>query len=157
MICTKCNCRPAVAGFRNCHPCREYRHAHYRANRERVLADSALWKKAHHAAELLQRRARYLRRRAEVLRIAKSYRRAHPEIYAEAQRRRRARRVQWADKTAIKAIYAEAARLTRETGVPHEVDHVVPVQGREVCGLHVENNLQIITREANRRKSRASL
>src|SRR4051812_16355627 len=58
----------------------------------------------------------------------------------------------WADKKAIKAIYAEARRLTRETGVLHHVDHKVPLCGREVSGLHVENNLQVLTFIENSQK-----
>lgn len=58
----------------------------------------------------------------------------------------------WADHDAIRAIYAEAARLTRETGIRHEVDHFYPLQGELVCGLHCEANLQILTKEENIRK-----
>lgn len=59
----------------------------------------------------------------------------------------------WADVAAIQAIYAEAQRLTTETGVPHEVDHVVPLLGRGVTGLHWEGNMRVVTRTENRRKS----
>lgn len=58
----------------------------------------------------------------------------------------------WADKMAIEAIYKESARLTAETGIRHEVDHYYPLQGDVVSGLHVENNLQILTRSKNRSK-----
>lgn len=47
----------------------------------------------------------------------------------------------------------QAARLTRRTGIVHEVDHIVPLQGENVCGLHVETNLRVITKAANREKS----
>lgn len=58
----------------------------------------------------------------------------------------------WRDKKAIKAIYQEARRLTTETGIKHEVDHIVPITGKKVCGLHVEANLQILTKTQNTRK-----
>lgn len=39
------------------------------------------------------------------------------------------------------------------TGIEWELDHVVPVAGRAVCGLHVETNLQVIPRILNGQKS----
>lgn len=59
----------------------------------------------------------------------------------------------WADMKAIRAVYNEAARLTEETGVPHVVDHCVPLNHPRVCGLHVDWNLQPIPKGANGAKS----
>lgn len=67
--------------------------------------------------------------------------------------RKQEARPRWADVDAIAAIYAECARITRQTGIPHEVDHIVPLLGRDVCGLHVEGNLRVVPRHVNRRKS----
>jgi hypothetical protein len=50
----------------------------------------------------------------------------------------------WADLAAISEFYAEARRLTRETGKLHVVDHIVPKIGKTVCGLHVACNLRVI-------------
>lgn len=52
----------------------------------------------------------------------------------------------WANLEAIAAIYASAK--------PGEhVDHIVPLAGRNVCGLHVENNLHVILARDNIKKS----
>ena len=57
------------------------------------------------------------------------------------------------DKRAIAAIYRERDRLTELTGIQFEVDHIVPLNHLDVCGLHHENNLQLLTRYDNSRKS----
>lgn len=51
------------------------------------------------------------------------------------------------------AIYMMAATITKATGIKHEVDHIYPLQGKKVSGLHVPNNLNIVTRSSNRKKS----
>lgn len=59
----------------------------------------------------------------------------------------------WADMAAIKEKYIKASALTHETGVPHEVDHIYPLRGVNICGLHIAENLQVIHRKKNRQKS----
>lgn len=59
----------------------------------------------------------------------------------------------WVDRSAIRAIYEECLKRTKETGIQHEVDHIVPLAGVNVRGLHVPWNLQVIRASVNRTKS----
>jgi hypothetical protein len=47
----------------------------------------------------------------------------------------------------------EIENLYKNCPVGHEVDHIVPLQGKEVRGLHVPWNLQYLTISKNRQKS----
>jgi 5-methylcytosine-specific restriction endonuclease McrA len=56
-------------------------------------------------------------------------------------------------KLQIKGFYREADRLKTETGIDHQVDHIIPLRGKVVSGLHVPWNLRVITAEENQRKN----
>lgn len=51
----------------------------------------------------------------------------------------------WADREKIREIY-----VNRPEG--YHVDHIIPLRGRNVCGLHVENNLQYLPAQDNMKK-----
>jgi hypothetical protein len=81
---------------------------------------------------------------------------ANPDAVAANTLKRRAHEkqanVKWANQEAIKMIYKEATRLTKETGIKHHVDHFYPLRGKTVSGLHVEFNLQAIPAIENLKK-----
>jgi hypothetical protein len=80
----------------------------------------------------------------------------NPAKSAERRALRRARMRNacplWVDRDAIASVYAEARRLSEATGIKHEVDHIVPIKGRNVSGLHVPWNLRPFPAHENARK-----
>ena len=49
----------------------------------------------------------------------------------------------------IRELYIMAQQMTNTTGERYVVDHIVPLQGGNVCGLHAPNNLRVITEHDN--------
>lgn len=58
----------------------------------------------------------------------------------------------WADLAAIEVLYAQAERVTAQTGIPHHVDHFYPLCSKTMSGLHVPANMRIIPESENLRK-----
>lgn len=88
------------------------------------------------------------------------YNKTWPEKVNEKNAKRRAARLnavpKWLteeDNNKIKEFYKQSTRLTEETGIKHHVDHIIPLQGENVSGLHHPDNIQVIAAEENMRKS----
>jgi hypothetical protein len=56
-------------------------------------------------------------------------------------------------KSEIRQLYRIAITMSQTTGERYVVDHIIPLQGEAVCGLHVPWNLRVITQEENLAKS----
>lgn len=152
----------STAKYRDRHPdrIREAVKRHYNANKE---------KENKRARDYYQANAERIRALKVKLRIEnKEHRRAYESQYSKENKglinakttRRRCAKAQaipkWVNHEKIAAIYFQCTELTIETGVEHHVDHIVPLRSTIVCGLHWENNLQILTKAENSKKGNRS-
>lgn len=122
-------------------------------NNEAIRAASARWRAAHPERASLATRTWYRKNRQKARQHAERKRRDALEYYAAKEAKRRAIKrcavPRWANLEAILAIYKNARLLTKQTGVQHDVDHIVPLKSNLVCGLHCEANLRVIPQLEN--------
>ena len=155
----KCNIcfnkdRPSRAGS-------EYSRLHwqeyYAKNRRSILEKQKSDKsKAEYA------RKRYLQKRDDIKEKKKAYMQTprakalHAKNQSHRNRRLLKAQPKWlskADMQAMQYVYWLAQDLKYTTGEVYHVDHIVPLRGKNVCGLHVPWNIQILPADVNRRKS----
>lgn len=165
--CTKCNTTQPLSMFhkgRNpnghrtwCKVCMSVYKKQYRMNNlERINKVQ----KEYDAKKYPERRTYYQERyKAQKDRIAEQtrlWRLKNAHINAKKESKRRAAKLQripiWLTKDdhwLIEETYSLAALRTKMFGFPWHVDHVLPLQGKVVSGLHVPLNLRVITGREN--------
>lgn len=100
-----------------------------------------------------------IKNKAHVLNYGKNHRKNNPIQYRAHKAKRRAfkllRTPNWLTKDQIKEIedyYTIASMFKMYTGEMYHVDHIVPLQGKKVSGLHVPWNLQVLPAKENIKK-----
>jgi hypothetical protein len=114
----------------------------YQENREAVIAAAA----TRPAAVLREyRNAWKANNKTQVRADTKARRRKHRDATPKWLSRKQ--------KSEIRQLYQIAITMTQTTGEQYVVDHIVPLRGESVCGLHVPWNLRVITQDENLKKS----
>ncbi len=85
------------------------------------------------------------RKRSKDWFVNKKYMRSFYESkYQQAKLQRTPKWLSKNDLWMIKEIYDLASLRTKMTGFLWHVDHIIPIRGKNVSGLHVPSNLQVI-------------
>jgi hypothetical protein len=151
-----------------------YGKQHRAKHKDRENKRTSIWGKNNIEKRRATTRRSYYKHRQKNINRALKYNKEHPEtaksnhrkwrkknpskITALSNKRRYAkmkRTPSWLtedDYLFMEKFYKESIRLTKETGILHQVDHIVPLQGKNVSGLHVPWNLQVLTAKENREK-----
>lgn len=120
---------------------KKYDKRYYEENKEKRALNSAKWIAANQ-----ERRKK----------IMKDWYATNPHLNAfySSKWRKECRRAtpEWANWQEIAQIYDDSTALTKETGIQHHVDHICPVQGKTICGLHIHQNMRIIPATENVKK-----
>lgn len=173
-MCTACGEAKPETGFhaRACHPsglnprCKDCVNASTRASHQKYHGERRAKQKTYYAKTPWEERntprrkalraawrKRNREREAAVTKAWRDKNPGKPTAYSAARKAAERRATLPCSREAILAIYERAAHLTQLTGIEHHVDHVVPLRGRKVCGLHVPWNLQCLPKADNLAKS----
>lgn len=113
----------------------------YLKNKERILVNGAAWREVNRERHKEMQRA---------------WLKANPDKSVAYANWRRAKILRatppWANRIGIDKIYRQAKEIEKKDGVKRHVDHEIPLHHELVCGLHVEENLRIVTATENVRK-----
>ena len=138
----------------HCRQCSNEATAAYRkANPKKVKASNAAWDKAN-PDKVKSRSASYRKANPKKVKASNAaWNKANPDKKNAFAAKRRAAKLQRTPKWLTREDYKEIQRFYAEAykqGLT--VDHIIPLQGKNVSGLHVPWNLQILTKSENSKK-----
>lgn len=167
--CTKCNQSKELSRFykqtggksNKESSCKECKKTYYHTNKDKIdkdrkRANQKAWQESNKEQQKVKNKAWKEANKERVRANNKAWtisnldkKSAHTAKYRAAKLQRTPSWLTPEDWTKINHMYSLAAFMTKQTGIKHEVDHIVPLQGETISGLHHPDNLQILTKSEN--------
>jgi len=139
---------------------KEYQRQYRIKNRERLAAYKKAWDEQNKEKVQKNSRERYIAKKEQIKKYTSEWKKSNPaKVIANTTKRKkhiRLRTPNWLtpiDFERIQTQYQLAVLLTKITDSPWEVDHDIPLLGKNVSGLHVPSNLRVIPKQDNLAKS----
>jgi hypothetical protein len=135
---------------------KEHRKQYCKINKDRIKKQSAE-SRARRRVKLCEKSKNYYRENKEIIKIKrKAYRKKNIHVIQSNNANRRAIKKQssfnYKYSKEISTIYKKCINISNDEK-KYNVDHIIPLIHKDICGLHVPWNLQIITSEDNIKKS----
>lgn len=141
-----------------CVDCNKIRNSvYYTANKDQHYSNSKRWVEQNREKHNATCRASYAKHKERHRQNVYAWRLCNDEkqkAYVNSRRKRqRIATPPWANLERIQQMYLFAQYISKKTGIKHHVDHVIPLNGELVSGLHVVDNLAVVVAIENIRKS----
>lgn len=135
---------------------KEYQRQYRLKNREKLIAYKKAWVLKNAEKVKVDGKNRYQKKKEEIKQYIAEYKKLNPaKANANKAKRKAAKKLRtplWLTDIHYERIeneYKLASLLTKLTGEPWHVDHVIPLQGKTVSGFHVPWNLKAIRGSEN--------
>jgi hypothetical protein len=136
------------------------RKRYYEKNKEVIVQKAIARNNAKKELRKIYDSERYKRDRDKILKRSRQYYQQNKEKEVLKSLRYKLRKQkaipQWLNEVQLKEVesfYLLAKECEMLTGDKYHVDHIVPLKGKNVCGLHVPWNLQVLPAEINLSKN----
>ena len=135
---------------------KEYFQQYRIKNREKLAAYKKAWNLENQSKVQENNKKRYQDKKEQIKAYVAEYKKLNPAKANANKAKRKAAKKQrtpkWLtdiDFERIEAQYRLAEILTKLHNEPWHVDHIIPLQGKLVSGLHVPSNLQVLRGSEN--------
>jgi hypothetical protein len=123
---------------------------YYETFKSKVLAKNKAWREGNPDIVAAQKKSYYEANKPVLRANQKQYRADNPEVFKAAHAKRKATKLQ---QTPPWYNHADAVAIYKELKPGYHIDHIVPLQGELVSGLHWHHNLQLLPAAENIAKS----